>query len=125
MSAELFVAQLDWSVTEEELAELFTQFGEVASARIPTDKMTGKKRGFAFVAMGSPEQAQAAIAGLNDWELKGRNIVVKLSEPRPQGGGGGGYRGGGGGYGGGNRGGGYGGGNRGGGYGGGGGYSNY
>jgi RNA recognition motif-containing protein len=102
---ELFVAQLDWSVTEEELGELFSQYGDVLSTRIPTDKMTGKKRGFAFVAMSNPEQAQAAINAINNWELKGRNLVVKMAEPRqerPQGNYGGSNRGGGGqGYGGG------------------------
>ena len=84
MSSELFVAQLEWSVTEEELGGLFAQYGQVASVRIPTDKMSGRKRGFAFVAMSSPEQAQAAVAGLNDYDLKGRNIVVKIAEPREQ-----------------------------------------
>ncbi len=99
---ELFVAQLDWSVEEHELTELFMQYGQVISARIPTDKMTGKKRGFAFVAMETGDQAQAAIHGLNAQEFRGRQLVVKMAEPkpaRPQGGG----------YGGGNRGGGYGG----------------
>ena len=99
---ELFVAQLDWSVTEDELFELFTQYGQVATARIPTDKMTGKKRGFAFVSMETGDQAQAAINGLNNQEFRGRQLVVKIAEPkapRSQGGG----------YGGGNRGGGYGG----------------
>lgn len=84
MNAELFVAQLDWSVTEDELGGIFSQYGEVVSVRIPTDRMTGKKRGFGFVMMAAPEQAQAAIQGLDQWELKGRNLVVKLSEPRPQ-----------------------------------------
>jgi cold-inducible RNA-binding protein len=83
MPSELFIAQLDWSVTEEELDSLFSQYGEVASVRIPTDKMTGKKRGFAFVAMANPEQAQAAIQALNQWDLKGRALVVKLAEPKP------------------------------------------
>lgn len=96
MQPELFVAQLDWSVTEDELINIFSQFGEVVSARIPVDKMTGKKRGFAFVAMATPEQAQSAITGLNNWELKGRALVVKFAEPkqpRPAGGGyGGGQR---------------------------------
>lgn len=94
---ELFVAQLDWSVEEHELTELFMQYGQVLSARIPIDKMTGKKRGFAFVAMESPDQAQAAINGLNQQDFRGRQLVVKLAEPkapRSQGGGyGGGSRG--------------------------------
>lgn len=99
MQSELFVAQLDWSVTEDELQDIFSQFGQVVSARIPTDKMTGKKRGFAFVAMSTPDEASAAIQALNNWELKGRALVVKFAEPkteRPrQGGGYGGNRGGG------------------------------
>lgn len=94
MQNELFVAQLDWSVTEPELASLFTEYGDVVSARIPMDKMTGRPRGFAFVAMETSEQAQAAISGLNNQDYKGRTLVVKQSEPKPArsgGGYGGGY----------------------------------
>ncbi len=89
MQNELFVAQLDWSVTENELGDLFAQYGEVVSVRIPVDKMTGRKRGFAFIAMADNTQAQSAVDALNEWELKGRNIVVKFAEPKPANAGGG------------------------------------
>ncbi|MEB3206406.1 MAG: RNA-binding protein [Vampirovibrionales bacterium] len=102
MSSELFVAQLDWSVVEDELYDLFGQYGNVTSVKIPTDRDTGKKRGFAFVAMSTPQEAASAIEALNNYDLKGRPIVVKIAEPKPaRSGGGGGYGGGRGGYGGG------------------------
>jgi RNA recognition motif-containing protein len=138
-SMNIYVGNLSWSVTNESLTELFATYGEVASAKVVTDKFSGgRSKGFGFVEMPDDEAARAAISGLNDLDIDGRKIQVNESTPRPEGerreggyrkGGGGGYGGGdrnrgGGGYGGGNSGGGgYGGGNRGGGggYGGGGG----
>lgn len=130
----IYVGNLSWSMTDEDLATLFSQFGTVASAKILKDKMNGRSKGFGFVEIESEEEARAAIAGLNETEQDGRKIIVNESQPRPEGDrpkrsfggggggrsgggyGGGGNRSGGGGYGGGgNRGGGYGGGNRGGG----------
>ena len=121
----IYVGNLSWSMTDEDLSNLFTQFGTVSSAKILKDKMNGRSKGFGFVEMEDDEAAKAAIAGLNETEVQGRKLIVNESQPRQEGeykkrpGGGGGYggnRGGGsrGGYGGGgNRGGGgYGGGNR-------------
>jgi RNA recognition motif-containing protein len=122
----LFVGNLAYSVDDNTLEGAFAQFGTVQSARVLTDRDTGRSRGFGFVEMATDEEASAAIDGLNDQDLDGRRIVVNEARPREDrgGGGGGGYRGGGGGGGyggGGNRGGGGGyGGGGGGGYGGGG-----
>ena len=117
----IYVANLSWGTTSDSLQELFSQFGEVTSANIITDRETGRSRGFGFVDMPNDEEGQKAIDELNEVEFEGKNISVSVARPRterPAGGHGGGNRGGG--YGGGNRGGGgYGGGNRGGGYGGG------
>ena len=122
----IYVGNLSWSMTDEDLAGLFTEFGTVTSGKILKDKMNGRSKGFGFVEMEDDEAAKAAIAALNETEVQGRKLIVNESQPRAEGdrpkrsfgGGGGGNRGGGGGYGGGNRsgGGGYGGGgNRGGG----------
>lgn len=126
----LYVGNLSWGVTSDDLKAAFAAFGEVSSAQVVMDKMTGKSRGFGFVEMPNAEQGNAAISALNGRDLKGRAIRVNEAQPREAGGGGGGggFRrggGGGGGYGGGRRegGGGYGGG--GGGYGGGGGRGGY
>lgn len=127
----IYVGNLNWEMTSEDLSNLFAPYGEVASAKIVTDKFKNdRSKGFGFVEMNDDDAARNAIAGLNDSEVMGRKIVVNESTPKPEGerrsGGGGGFRkSGGSGYGGGNRGGGYGGGsgygggNRGGGYGGG------
>jgi RNA recognition motif-containing protein len=106
----LYVANLSWSISEEELKNVFQPYGAVTSVKIVTDRETGRSRGFGFVEMEDENAGQSAIAELNDTELQGRKIVVKESFPRPQnnsssGGGsykrnsgGGGYGGGGGGY---------------------------
>ena len=102
----IFVGNLDHSVTEEELKEAFDAFGSVTKAAVIKDKFTGQSRGFGFVEMQSDEEAQAAIDGLNGTDLKGRSINVNEARPRedrprrPMGGGGGsrgGFGGGGGG----------------------------
>ncbi|QIA07916.1 RNA recognition motif domain-containing protein [Draconibacterium halophilum] len=117
----LFVAKLDSSITGDYLNELFSAHGEVASAKVIFDRETGNSKCFGFVEMPNEEEANAAIASLNESEVEGKQIVVKEANPpqeRPRRdfnrGGGGGYNrgGGGGGY---NRGGGGGGYNRGGG----------
>jgi RNA recognition motif-containing protein len=115
----IYVGNLSWNLKDQDLANLFTPYGEVASAKIVMDKFTQRSKGFGFVEMPSDEQAQAAIAQLNGSEVDGRNLVVNESRPKEEGsggykkGGGGGFnRGGGGGF---NRGGGGGGFNRGGG----------
>ncbi|MDE2048765.1 MAG: RNA-binding protein [Betaproteobacteria bacterium] len=122
----LYVGNLSWGVTTDDLKQAFGAYGEVTSAQVIMDKMTGKSRGFGFVEMPNAEQGQAAINAMNGRDLKGRALRVNEAQPRDAGGGGGGggfRRGGGGGFGGGG-GGGFGGGGRGGdrgGYGGGGG----
>src|SRR6186713_2580078 len=109
----IYVGNLSWGLKDQDLANLFAPFGEVASAKIVMDKFTQRSKGFGFVEMANDEQAQAAIAQLNGSEVDGRNLVVNESRPKEEGGGGG-YKkpGGGGGF---NRGGGGGGFNRGGG----------
>ncbi len=133
MDNKLYVGNLPYTVTGEELEQQFGAFGTVQSAKVMMDRETGRSKGFGFVEMGSDAEAQAAINALNGQPLSGRSIVVNVARPReerpagfrsPYGGGreGGG---GGGGFGGGRReggGGGYGGGRR---EGGGGGYGNY
>lgn len=119
----IYVGNLSWGLKDQDLANLFAPYGEVASAKIVMDKFTQRSKGFGFVEMPNDEQAQAAIAQLNGSEVEGRNLVVNESRPKEDnggggykkknfgGGGGGGFRkGGGGGFGGGgNRGGGFGG----------------
>jgi RNA recognition motif-containing protein len=121
----IYVGNLSWSMTDDDLMNLFTEHGSVTSAKILKDKMNGRSKGFGFVEMEDDEAAKAAIAALNETEVQGRKLIVNESQPRAEGdrpkrsfgGGGGGYkkggyggggnRGGGGGYGGGgNRGGG-------------------
>jgi RNA recognition motif-containing protein len=116
---KLYVGNLAFQTSSDDLQELFAQAGTVESASVVEDRETGRSRGFGFVEMSSPEEGQAAIAKFNGTEVNGRSLNVNEAKPREDRGGGGGNRGGGGGgrggYGGG------GGGNRGGGYGGGGG----
>ncbi|HUQ31283.1 MAG TPA: RNA-binding protein [Pyrinomonadaceae bacterium] len=121
MSMKLYVGNLAFQTSSEELQQLFSQAGTVESASIVEDRETGRSRGFGFVEMATPEEGKAAIEQFNGKELNGRNLTVNEARPREnRSGGGGGGRGGYGG--GGNRGGGGGGGGRGGGgYGGGGG----
>ena len=113
----IFIGNLSRQVSDADLREAFEAFGTVASANVIKDKFTGESRGFGFVEMADQAQAQAAIAGLNSKDLKGRALNVAEAKPRtdagPRTGGGGGRTGGG--YGGGNRSGGGGGGNYGGG----------
>ena len=104
MGTKLYVGNLSFNTTENELQELFSQAGTVQEVSLMQDKFTGKSRGFAFVTMGSEEDAQNAISKLNGQTVEGRPLTVNEArprEPRPPGGGGGrGYGGGGGGYGG-------------------------
>ena len=128
MTTNIYVGNLSYQTDDRELEDLFAPYGDIASARVITDRETGRSKGFGFVEMPDSAQAEAAISGLNDTEIDGRNLRINEARPReerPRGGGGGGYGGGYGGGGGGNRGGGNrGGGGGGGGYGGGGGGGN-
>jgi cold-inducible RNA-binding protein len=107
---KLFVGNLSFRTTQEELHEAFAPYGTVESVSIINDRDTGQPRGFAFVEMANANEAEQAISALNGAELGGRAINVNEARPRPEGGGGrggfGGNRGGGGGGRGGNRGGG-------------------
>ncbi len=89
-SMNIYVGNLSFNVTEEDLRGAFQAFGAVEKAAIITDKMSGQPRGFGFVEMPNKDEAVKAIAGLNGKDLKGRNIKVNEAQPRPAGGGGGG-----------------------------------
>lgn len=91
----IYVGNLSWGLNDQDLSNLFAQYGEVASAKIVIDKFTQRSKGFGFVEMTNDEEAKAAIASLNETELDGRNIVVNESRPKPEGSGGaggGGYK---------------------------------
>ena len=88
----IYVGNLSWNLKDQDLSNLFATHGEVVSAKIVTDKFTGRSKGFGFVEMANDEQAQAAIAALNGSEVDGRNIVVNESRPKPEGGGGSGFK---------------------------------
>lgn len=88
----IYVGNLSWGLKDEDLTNMFTPFGEVASAKIVMDKFTQRSKGFGFVEMPNDEQAQAAIAQLNGSEIEGRNLVVNESRPKEGGSGGGGFK---------------------------------
>jgi len=88
----IYCGNLAHELTEEELREAFEAFGQVTSAKIITDRYSGVSRGFGFVEMAEKAEAEAAIAELNDKELKGRVITVNEARPRTEGPGGGGRR---------------------------------
>jgi len=103
MGTKLYVGNLPFNTTENELQELFSQAGAVQEVTLMQDRFTGKSRGFAFVTMSSDEEAQNAISKLNGHSIEGRSLTVNEARPRearPPGGGGRGGYGGGGGYGG-------------------------
>jgi len=86
MSQRIFVGNLPFSATEEQLTELFSKHGEVSSASVVKDKYSDRSRGFAFVEMATSEAANAAIAALNGHEMEGRPLTVSEAKPRPEGG---------------------------------------
>src|SRR5438876_9880477 len=105
MSTKLFVGNLSFDITENDLQDAFAAHGTVVEANLMMDRATGPPRGFGFVTMSSPEEAQKAIDGPNGTELGGRALTVNIARPREErsgggGGGGGGRRGGSGGRGG-------------------------
>jgi len=99
MSAKLFVGNLSFNTTENDLQDAFAAHGTVVETNLMLDRATGRSRGFAFVTMGSQEEAQKAIEALNGRELGGRALTANIARPREErsGGGGGGHGGGGGG----------------------------
>ncbi len=99
MSTKLYVGSLPFSVTEQELSQIFAAHGNVVSARVIIDKISGRSKGFGFVEFDTPEAAGNAIQAMNNSEVGGRKIVVSEAHPPKEGGGprggGGGHRGGG------------------------------
>ncbi len=94
MSKKLFVGSLSFEMTDMELEDLFKQYGEIVSAKIIMDRITGRSRGFGFVEMNSDDGVQAAIDGLNGTEVKGRTINVSIAREKSESDrGGGGFRG--------------------------------
>ncbi len=92
MSTKLFVGNLSFNTTENDLSDAFAAHGTVVEANLMMDRMSGRPRGFGFVTMGSPEEAQKAIDAMNGQQLDGRALTVNIARPReerPAGGGGG------------------------------------
>ena len=100
MGTRLYVGNLPYSTTDQDLSDLFGRAGAVESVRVMRDMATGRARGFAFVQMSTDDEAQRAISEFHQFELQGRPLVVNEARPKPEFGGGGGGRGGygGGGY---------------------------
>ena len=94
MSTKLYVGNLSFNTTGQDLEEMFGAHGSVQSANLIEDRETGRSRGFAFVEMSTGEEANAAIAALDGKEVDGRNLKVNEAKPRESNGGGGGGRGG-------------------------------
>jgi len=97
VSKKLYVGNLSFDVTQEQLNQMFSPYGTVQSAQLISDRDTGRSKGFGFVEMGSDQEANAAISGMNGQMVDGRALTVneaKPKEPRSGGGGGGGGRGG-------------------------------
>jgi RNA recognition motif-containing protein len=94
MSNKLFVGNLSFNTTENDLQDAFAAFGTVTEANLMMDRATGRARGFGFVTMSSAEEAQKAIEGMNGKSIDGRALTVNLARPREErsGGGGGGRR---------------------------------
>jgi RNA recognition motif-containing protein len=100
MATNIYVGNLPWSTTTDELFAMFQQYGAVNRAQVVTDRETGRSRGFGFVEMPNEAEANAAIEALNNQAMNGRPLTVNVAKPREGGGGaggGGGYGGGGGG----------------------------
>ena len=90
MATKLYVGKLSYQMTDQQLHELFSESGNVASAQVVTDRYTGEARGFGFVEMATEDEAQQAIAAINGRNVGGRALVVNESRPREGGGSGGG-----------------------------------
>jgi cold-inducible RNA-binding protein len=88
MGRRLYVGNLPYQTTDEDLNALFSQAGAVESVRVMRDMATGRARGFAFVEMVSDDDAQKAVEQFHDYQLQGRALVVNEARPRPEGGGG-------------------------------------
>jgi RNA recognition motif-containing protein len=88
MGRRLYVGNLPYSATEDQLTELFSRAGKVDNVRVMRDMATGRARGFAFVEMGSDDDAQKAISEFHEHQMEGRALVVNEARPKPEGGGG-------------------------------------
>jgi RNA recognition motif-containing protein len=95
MGRRLYVGNLPYTATEDQLTELFGRAGKVDNVRVMRDMATGRARGFAFVEMGSDDDAQKAITEFHEYKMEGRALVVNEARPKPEGGFGGGGGGGG------------------------------
>jgi cold-inducible RNA-binding protein len=95
MGNRLYVGNLPYSTTDQELTELFSRAGAVDNVRVMRDMATGRARGFAFVQMATDEDAQKAITEFHEYQMDGRALVVNEARPKPEGGGGRGFGGGG------------------------------
>jgi len=84
MSTKLFVGNLSFETTENDLQDAFAAFGTVAETNLMMDRTTGRSRGFGFVTMSTPEEAQKAIESLNGKELRGRTLTVNIARPREE-----------------------------------------
>ncbi len=82
METKIYVGNLPFNTTNDELKALFSQAGTVTSAEVITDKFSGRSRGFGFVEMSTPEETQAAISKFNEYEMGGRALRVNLAKPR-------------------------------------------
>ena len=82
MAKRLYVGNLPYEVTQDQLQKLFSEAGTVDEVNLITDKMTGRAKGFAFIDMGTEKEAQEAIKKFNDYELDGRKLVVNEARPR-------------------------------------------
>jgi RNA recognition motif-containing protein len=87
MARRLYVGNLPYKATDEDLTTLFSSAGSVASARVMRDMATGRARGFGFIEMASDEAAQKAIEQFNEYEMEGRKLVVNEAKPKTEGGG--------------------------------------
>jgi len=82
MSKKLFIGNIAWSTTEDELRTLFGEFGELEDLVIITDRMSGRSKGFGFATFANADDADAAIAKLHEQELNGRNLLVNEARPK-------------------------------------------
>jgi RNA recognition motif-containing protein len=78
---KLFVGNLSWGLDDAKLAEVFSAYGEVTDAKVITERGTGRSKGFGFVTFATEEQAAAAIEGLNEKDVEGRNVTVNVAQP--------------------------------------------
>ena len=94
---DIYVGNLPYSISEKDLRDIFSDFGDLSSVKLITDRETGNPKGFGFVTLADQSRVDEAVKALNGTDFQGRALKINPSEPRPAGGGGGGYGGGGGG----------------------------